>query len=194
MVRRSTAVIVAVAMVLTMASPVAASTYIGYYDKNGNGTTDTWLVDDDGNTSTAERWFLDNNENGYVEMQVQYAANGLITGIWLDAEENGSHEILVQGAYASNGAVIGRYLWYDPNTDGRMDIGYYDGDLDGYYEWVCVDTDYDGVANQWTANTAPRGHTAVDTIARNVSFHNWVDFMHARGHAVFFPTVSVPLP
>jgi hypothetical protein len=192
-VRRSLATLVVATAALTIASPVAAATYLIWSDQNGNGIADTWLVDDDGNTSTAERMFIDSNENGRVEAQAVYTG-GWITGIWLDAEEDGRYEILLQPAYAANGAMIGRYLWYDPDLNGRFEIGYYDGNMDGYYEWVCVDSNYDGAADTWLMNTAPRGRSATDDIARRIAAANWVNAMHARGLSVFFPTVSVPLP
>ena len=180
---------------MTAASPVAASTYIGgWYDQNGNGVADTWLVDDDGNFATAERMLVDNNENNYVEMQLVYDSFGRLGWVWLDAEENGSYEIMVQPSYNANGTIRGRTLWFDPDLDGRFHVAYYDGDMDGYYEWVCVDTNYDGLCDRWIGNAAPRGRTATDQIARNASYNNWVNGMHARGLAVFFPTVTVPLP
>lgn len=194
-VRRSTVVLALTALLLLAASPVAAGTYLLWYDMNGNGAADTWLVDDDGNANTAERMLVDNNENGRVEMQAIYGAGGgRIEKVWLDADENGGYEIMVQPSYAANGAVIGKSLWYDPEVDGRLNVGYYDGNLDGYYEYVCVDTNYDGIADTWTWNAAPAGRTATDDIARRVAAANWVNGMHARGLAVFFPTVSVPLP
>ena len=192
--RRPVAAVAAIAAAAIIAGTAAAGTYVLWYDQNANGIADTWLVDDDGNTNTAERMLIDNNENNYAEMQVVYATTGQINSIWLDAEENGSYELMVQPAYATGGQVIGRSLWYDPEADGRWNIGYYDGNLDGYYEYVCVDTNYDGVADSWTYNSAPAGRSATDDIARRVAAANWVNGMHARGLAVFFPTVSVPLP
>ena len=193
-VRRSIAVLLAVTSAATVAGPVAAGTYISWYDQNANGIADTWLVDDDGNTNTAERMLVDSNENSWAETQVVYDASGRVTAVWLDAEENGGYEIMVQPSYSAGGALIGRSLWYDPGTDGRLDIGYYDGNLDGYYEYVCVDTNFDGLADTWTWNTAPRGRSATDDIARRVAANNWVTAMQGRGLNVFFPTVSVPLP
>ena len=192
--RRSIAALAAATAAVLLASPVAAGTYIYWYDQNANGVADTWLVDDDGNTNTAERMVIDSNENGRVELQMPYDANGRITSLWVDAEEDGGYEIMLQPAYAAGGQIIGRSLWYDPGLDGQFDIGYYDGNLDGYYEYVCVDTNYDGVADFWTYNAAPRGRTATDDIARRIAAANWVNTMHARGLDVFFPTVSVPLP
>ena len=192
--RRSIPALVAVSAALALAGPAAAGTYIYWYDQNANGIADTWLVDDDGNTSTGERMLIDSNENGLVELQMTYDAAGRLGGIWLDAEENGGYEIMVQPSFHAGGAIIGRYLWYDPEVDGRLNIGYYDGNLDGYYEYVCVDTDYDGVADRWTWSTAPRGQSATDDIARRVAANNWVTTMQGRGLAVFFPTVSTPLP
>jgi hypothetical protein len=193
-VRRPMAALVAMTAALAVASPVAAWTYLLTYDQNGNGIADTWLVDDDGNTNTAERMLVDANENGRVELQMPYDANNRITSLWLDPNEDGGYEIVAQPVYNAGGALIGRYLWYDQGQDGRFEIGYYDGNLDGYYEYVCVDSNYDGVADFWTSNTAPRGRTATDDIARRIAAANWVNDMHARGLAVFFPTVSVPLP
>jgi hypothetical protein len=192
--RRSIAALVAVTAAVALAGPVLAGTYIYWYDQNANGIADTWLVDDDGNASTAERMLVDNNENGWAEMQVLNDASGRLVSVWLDADENGGYEIMVQPSYAAGGAIIGRSLWYDPETDGRLNVGYYDGNLDGYYEYVCVDTNYDGVADTWKYNTAPAGRSATDDIARRVAAANWVNGMHARGLAVFFPTVTVPLP
>ena len=192
--RRAIAALAVGTALLAIAGPVAAGTYIYWYDQNANGVADTWLVDDDGNGNTAERMLIDNNENGWAEMQVLNDTNSRITSVWLDADENGGYEIMVQPSYSTNGALIGKSLWYDPGVDGGLDVGYYDGNLDGYYEYVCVDTNYDGVADTWTSNTAPRGRSATDDIARRVAAANWVNGMHARGLAVFFPTVTVPLP
>lgn len=178
----------------TLAGPVAAGTYVLWSDQNGNGIADTWLVDDDGNTNTAERMLIDSNENGRVELQALFSTATQIGSVWFDPDENGGYEIVAQPVYAANGAVIGRYLWYDANQNGQFEIGYYDGGLDGYYEYVCVDNDYNGVANYWTYNSAPAGRSATDDIARRIAAANWVNAMHARGLAVFFPTVSVPLP
>ncbi len=192
--RRSLAVLVAVAAAVTLWRPAAAGSYVYWYDQNANGIADTWLYDDDGDTSFAERMLVDANENGRIEMQAVYATTTRIASVWLDPGEDGGYEIMAQPAYGANGALLGRYLWYDPNLDGRFELGYYDGNLDGYYEWVCVDPNYDGVADRWVGNTAPAGRSATDDIARRIAAANWVTAMHSRGLAVFFPTVSVPLP
>ena len=192
--RKPIAASVAMIAAVILVSPVAAGTYIYWHDHNGNGIPDTWLVDDDGNTNTSERMVIDSNENGRVELQVLNDANSRITSLWLDPNEDGAYEIVAQPVFAAYGAIVGRYLWYDSQQNGRFEIGYYDGNLDGYYEYVCVDRNYDGVADFWAFNTAPRGRTATDDIARRISAANWVNNMHARGYAAFFPTVTVPLP
>lgn len=184
----------AVAVFVLAAAPVvAASTVLASYDQNGNGRVDTWLVDDNGDGVT-DRMIVDGNENNYGEAQVFYGGN-LPTWLTLDANEDGSNEMTMQPVYWSNGALRGRTMWSDQDRNGRWENGYYDGDLDGIYEWVCVDTNFDGVADTWKGTSAPAGRGALDNMAaRNVAFNNWVNDMHGRGLAVFFPTVSVPLP
>ena len=181
------------ALLLATAPVVLAMTVLGTYDQNGNGRADTWLVDDNGDGVT-DRMIVDGNENNYGEAQVFYAGN-LPTWITLDANEDGSNEMTMQPVYWSDGTLRGRTMWSDQDRDGRWENGYYDGDLDGIYEWVCVDSNFDGLADTWKGSAAAPGRGAIDDMtARNVAVRNWIDDMHRRGLAVFFPTVSVPLP
>ncbi len=179
-------------LVAAAVRPAAAATTLGWYDANGNGRADTWLVDDNGDGVT-DRMIVDGNENNWGEAQVFYQG-GLVTWSTLDANEDGLNEMAMQPVYWSNGTLRGRTMWSDQDRNGRWENGYYDGDLDGISEWVCVDTNLDGLADTWKGTSAPAGNGAIgNMMARDVAFRNWIDDMHRRGQGAFFPTVSVPL-
>lgn len=181
------------AALLLATSVAAATTVLGTYDQNGNGRADTWLVDDNGDGAT-DRMIVDGNENNYGEAQVFYSGN-FPTWATLDANEDGSNEMTTQLVYWPDGTHRGTTMWSDQDANGRWESGYYDGNRDGIYEWVCVDTNFDGVADTWQGTAASPGSGAIDNMmARNVAFRNWIDDMHRRGLPVFFPTVSVPMP
>lgn len=189
---RAAVAITLIPAMLLAAVPAMAATTLGAYDQNGNGRADTWLVDDNGDGVT-DRMVVDGNENNYGEAQVFYSGN-LPRWVTLDANENGSNELTMQPVYGADGSHRGTTMWSDQDANGRWESGYYDGDRDGIYEWVCVDTNYDGVADTWQGTAAAPGRGALDNMmARDVAFRNWVDDMHRRGLSVFFPTVSVPL-
>jgi hypothetical protein len=180
-------------LLVTAVRPATAATTLAWYDANGNGRADTWLVDDNGDGVT-DRMIVDGNENNWGEAQVFYQGG---YAIWstLDGNEDGLNEMAMQPTYWSNGTLRGRTMWSDQDRNGRWENGYHDGNLDGIYESVCIDTNFDGQADTWTGSSAPAGGGAIaNMMARNVAFTNWVNDMHGRGLSVFFPTVSVPLP
>lgn len=194
MARARAATLLGISLAGVLATSVAAvSTVLYWYDGNGNGRVDTWLMDDTGD-GRADRLVVDGNENNYAEAIVYYGASGLPSWIYMDAAEDGWYESTTQPVYWSNGALRGRTVWTDMDGNDRWENGYFDGNLDGIYEWVCVDTNYDGLADTWRGNAAPAGRGAVDEMARRVAANNAITILQNAGISVFFPTVSVPLP
>lgn len=186
-------VAVALSTLLLAATPlVAAATVLGWYDVNGNGRVDTWLVDDNGDGVT-DRMIVDGNENNWGEAQVFYAGN---LPFWstLDGNEDGWNEMAVQSEYWADGTLRSQTMWSDQNGDGLWESGYYDGNLDGIYEQVCVDTNFDGLADTWKGTAAPLGRGAVDNmVASNLAIKNWIENLQSRGYSVLLPP-SFPIP
>ena len=171
---RALALSVALAAV---AQSALAATIIESGDSNGDGFYDYWGIDDTGD-SVIDRTLLDYGNDGRAEV-VMYGQGPVLHSAFLDANLDGLWDTVVQPSWA-NGAITGWIFWRDADQNGRWENGYFDGNNDRYAEWVMVDSDYDGVADTWGANSAPAGYSATDVIARDVgarvAFENLVKF------------------
>jgi len=184
------------AIVVALGTPVATRAYtvLESADQTGNGYVDTWLLDDNGD-GRADRMLIDGNENGVAEIILVVAGNGFVSGIWMDASLDGYWDTVIEPHYANvgTGAMVGKMLYRDSDQNGRWENAYYDAQLDNYYEWVMVDSNFDGAADTWVANSAPAGHTATDQLARQVANTAAINILHTAGLSVFFPVTTVPL-
>jgi hypothetical protein len=84
-------------------------------------------------------------------------------------------------------------VWRDVDVNGLWENAYYDGQLDGYFEWVLVDTNFDGAGDTWAQNAAPAGRTAVDELARQIASIEAVNILTSGNVPVFFPSSTIPL-
>lgn len=182
---RAVAVVGAGIATFAVALSAAASTILVQSDLNGNGRTDTWLIDDnlDGRT---DRLITDTNEDGYVDGWVSYDTLGRPHTMWADLNLTGRYEMIVQPVYAANGAAQGQYWWSDANEDGRYENLYWDGQMDGIYEQAMVDTNFDGIADTWRQSVAPANPNAPYMPAHNVATHNMINIFHREGRCVFY--------
>ena len=179
------ALLAGLAVAIVVALPAAAYTILRQSDVNGNGRADTWLIDDnlDG---LLDRLVTDSNEDGYLDGWVSYDSFGRAHTMWADLNLNGRYEMAVQPVYGSNGATVGQYWWSDANEDGRHENLYWDGQMDGIYEQVMIDTNFDGFADTWRQSVAPANPNAPYMPAHNVATHNMIDIFHRAGRCVFY--------
>lgn len=160
--------LVAGALAAVAAVGPAAATQILTADGTGNGVTDTWYFDDN-DDGLLDRVLIDANENGLADA-VAATRGGLILSVWLDTNGDAVYDAALVPYYApGTSSVMARVLWRDVDQNARWENAYYDGQLDPHYEWVLVDTNYDGSADTWAWNVAPRGHGAADEAARQVA-------------------------
>jgi hypothetical protein len=183
-------------MLLALAAPVSvvAYTIIDAGDQTGNGWTDTWTLDDNGD-GRVDRLVVDANEDGRVEATVVVDVNGRITGIWLDSNLDHFNDTVYVPQYANGGtgAFVANILWRDVEQNGLFENAYWDAARDGYFEWVMVDTNFDGTADTWRPNSAPAGQSATDVHARQVASISAVNILHQVGIPVFYPSTTIPL-
>lgn len=185
--------LMATALLLAVAVPVAAYTVVASGDQTGNGVTDTWMLDDNGD-GRYDRLLVDGNEEGNAEVMMYVDASGRSTSAWVDTNFDRVYDLVSLPQYYGGATKQhANQLWFDTNQDGAWEHVYHDGNLDGYYEWVSVDTNRDGHADRWLMNSAPAGRTATDDMARRVAFNNWVNIMHGLGRPVFFQYTTYPL-
>lgn len=183
----------ALALVFATPAPTAAYTVIESGDQTGNGYADVWTIDTNGD-GWADEMIIDANENGRVEISLVWTGS-LVRSVWFDTNEDGVYDSVLEPYYANNGAgaLAAKMLWVDFDQNGLWERRFYDADLDGYYEWVEVDTNYDGSADQWVGNAAPAGHTAVDDMARRASASGAIDILSNLGFSPFNPVSTIPL-
>lgn len=192
--RRLVAAIAAVALLLGGTTAAAAYTVIEAADQNGNGYADSWTLDDNGD-GRVDRLIIDGDENGSCEMEMRVDVNGRALSQWFDTDGNGYYDVVVEPYYANGGtgAQVAQMVWRDVDANNRWENLYYDGQLDGYAEWVMVDTNFDGSADTWRGNAAPVGRTATDELARNVANIEAVNILRTAGIPVFFPSTAFPV-
>jgi hypothetical protein len=177
---------VIVAGALWVASPGAAraQTVLESTDQTGNGYIDTWAMDDD-DDGWIDRILIDANENGQAEVVAVFSF-GTATGAWIDANLDLVFDMMLQPSYA-NGVIVGRTLWRDADQNGRWENAYFDGQLDGYFEWVLVDVNLDGAGDTWAQNVAPAGYSATDEMARQVAAVTAFQILQGGGVPIFGP-------
>lgn len=191
--RRPLLALIGVVLVAGVPTTARAYTTLIGADMTGNGVADTWLLDDDGD-GTADRMRIDANESGVAEAELGIDDNGVMFVAWLDANLDGIWDSVVEPVFASSGtAIIGKTLWLDANQDGLWENRYYDSDLNNYYEWVMVDSNYDGVADVWRGNSAPAATAAPAVVAGQLQSVGAVNVLHGLGLSVFFPSATIPL-
>lgn len=159
----------AVVLALSVVGTAAAFTVLFTGDQTGDGVADTWMLDDNGDGRT-DRVLVDGNQNGLAEVQLLVNANNVVVAAWIDSNLDNRWDLVVEPWYANGGtgALVGKMLWVDGDQNGAWERRYWDGNLDGYFEWVLVDGNLDGWADTWLANSAPRGLSATDVIARRI--------------------------
>ena len=184
----------ALVVLLAIGTPVAAATVLGTYDQTGNGYADTWAMDDSGD-GVADRLIIDADEDGQADIELFANAYGTTAYLAVDSSGTNSYDAWLFPYYANGGAgpQVHSLIALDVNEDGLYENSYFDGQMDGYYEWVFVDTNYDGAADTWTGNSAPHGYTAVDEVARNVARIESVNILRTAGIPVFFPSGTIPM-
>ena len=159
------------ALVLALATVGTAAAYTVLYtgDQTGDGVADTWMLDDNGDGRT-DRVLVDGNQNGQAEIQLLANANGAVIAAWIDSNLDHFWDLVLEPYYANGGTggMVAKMLWVDADQNGAWEKRYWDGNLDGYYEWVLVDGNGDGSGDTWLGNSAPRGLSATDVIYRNV--------------------------
>lgn len=189
------------AVVLTLAAPGAARGYeiIQAMDGTGDGVADLWTLDDNGD-GIVDRLVMDSNQDGVVEVTVGYDTNGRITALWLDTNMDHFNDSVLVPYYANGGtgAQVASLIYSDVDQNGLYEHAFYDSQLDGYYEWVAVDTNADGVGDAWRGNLAPAGHTATDQIADQIvgqmmTSQFMYNYLHNQGMNVFFPSLPSPV-
>lgn len=187
---RAIALIAGALVPMAATAPAAAQTVIETADLTGNGVVDTWTLDDN-NDGWVDRMLVDANEDGVAELSMS-VSGGLATALWIDTNIDHVYDFVVQNHHA-NGALVGTTIWRDGDQNGAWENAYFDGQLDGYFEWVLVDSNYDGAADTWVGNTAPPGRSATDEMARQVASQSAFQILVNAGIDVFGPG-AWPLP
>ena len=192
--RRLAALVGAAGLLIGLTTDAAAYTVLDAADQNGNGVADSWTVDDTGD-GRVDRLLIDGDENGRCEFEMPVDINGRALSQWFDTNLDGYWDTVLVPYYANGGvgAQVAVLVWRDVDANNLWENAYYDGQLDGYAEWVMVDTNFDGAADTWRGNAAPVGRTATDELARNVSGIEAVNILRNAGIPVFFPTTTIPL-
>ena len=168
-VRHATALGSAVLLALAAVGPAKGYTIIQTADQTRDGVTDVWTLDDNGD-GRLDRMLVDGNQDGAAEVVLAVNPAGVVTVAWVDSNLDRYYDVAVEPWYANNGtgAMVGKMLWQDYDQNGAWERRFWDGNLDGYYEWVLVDGNGDGWAEQWLANSAPRGRSATDAMAQHM--------------------------
>lgn len=192
--KRLVPVTLAGALLLTLTNTAVAYTILDAADLNGNGVADSWTLDDNGD-GQVDRLIADGDEDGSCEVEMRVDVNRRIASLWVDTDLDGYYDVVLEPYYADGGrgAHVANMVWRDADRNNRWENAYYDGQLDGYAEWVMVDTDFDGIADTWRANAAPPGRTALDEVSRTVANVGAINTLHAAGIPVFFPVSTIPL-
>lgn len=190
---RTTSIFIALAVTVATPQLTAAATIVQTADQTGDGYADSWTLDDNGD-GIADRLIIDGNQDGTIEISASFTSDARAIVVWVDTNLDGYWDLVLEPQYANQGtgARVAQILWRDFDQDGRWENRYYDGQLDGIYEWVMVDTNFDGVADNWRGNAAPQGRSAVDEIARDVASVGAVNILHSAGLQVYFPSLVIP--
>lgn len=192
--RRSGAVLAAVVLTVATAGTAAGYTILNTGDQSGNGIADSWTLDDNGD-GRVDRLVMDSNEDGQIDLTLGVDAAGRSYGVWIDSNIDYRYDAVLVPYYANGGTgpQVASMIWRDVDVNGLWESAFYDGQLDGFYEWVMVDTNADGTADTWHGNAAPAGYTATDELGRQVASIGAVNILHAAGIPVFFPSGTIPL-
>lgn len=180
------AIAVATAVLLTVVGvvPASAQVLIETADLNQNGVIDAWGYDDDADGGV-DRLLIDANERATAEVII-YANRGQIVVIHIDANLDDILDTAYVPYYA-DAVAVGLMLWRDVDQNGAWENAYYDGQLDSYFEWVYVDTNFDGAGDTWRANAAPAGRSASDEAARQVAALSAFQNLQAGNVPIFGP-------
>lgn len=186
--RHGIALASAVLLAIAAVGSVAGFTILLTADQTRDGVPDTWMMDDNAD-GLADRILVDGNQDGTAEVELGVNTAGVATVAWVDSNLDHYWDLVVQPYYANNGtgAMVGKMLWHDYDQNGAWEHRYYDGQLDGYFEWVMVDGNGDGSADTWLANTAPPGRSATDAIARQVAATSAFNILVAGNVPIFGP-------
>lgn len=193
--KRSVVLIMALSLIVVASRSAAASSHCTSADQNGNGVAESWACDDSGD-GFSDRLIIDGNEDGTTDIDGTYTARGeRVVVVWIDTHLDGRWDLAWQPLYANQGtgAMVQQVLWHDFDQNGLWENRYHDGQLDGVYEWVMVDTNFDGVADTWRGNAAPAGRSATDAMARQAASVGAVNILHAAGIPVFFSASTIPM-
>lgn len=187
--RAVSAVLAALILVLAIGVPTLAQPYEPY-DLSGNGVAETWIYDDDGD-GQLDRVLFDGDENRIVEM-VLYVAAPRIIAAWLDRNQDGFYDYVVEPSYYTNGTGWWSTLWVDSEQNGLWENVYYDEFNDGHFEWVEVDSNYDGSADTWFTTVAPQALTGVDIMTQQMVVMMSLNSARAMGNGLLGNT-HIPL-
>lgn len=178
----------ALVLALSAVGTAAAYTVLFTGDQTGDGVADTWMLDDNGD-GRVDRVLVDGNQNGLAEVQLVVNANGVAIAAWVDSNLDHVWDLVVEPYYANGGtgALEAKMLWVDADQNGAWESRYWDGQLDGYFEWVLVDGNRDGWADTWLANSAPPGRSATDAIARQVAATSAFNILVSGNVPIFGP-------
>lgn len=192
--KRVIAVAASSALLLASTATAAAYTVLDAADQTHNGVSDSWTIDDNGD-GRVDRLVIDGDENGSCEVELRVDINGRSASLWIDSNLDGNYDAVLEPYYANGGtgAQVATLIWRDVDGYVGWENAYYDGQLDGYAEWVKVDTDFDGTADTWRGNAAPPGRTAIDELARNVASIEAINILRTAGIPVYFPVTTIPL-
>lgn len=186
--RRAIALGSALLLVLAAVGTASGYTVIQEADQTGDGVADTWTLDDNGD-GLVDRLLVDGDQDGTAEVELRVNAAGVVTAAWIDSNLDHVWDLVLQPWYANNGtgALVGKMLWQDFEQNGAWERSFYDGNLDGYFEWVMVDGNLDGSADTWLANSAPPGRSATDAIARQVASISAFNILVSGNVPIFGP-------
>lgn len=183
---RAEIILIAVAWWAIAAAGPAAAAQTVTADGNGNGVTDTWGIDDN-NDGQLDRLLIDGDENGVAEVWAT-TSGGRFISIWLDTSLDNVYDSVLVPYYATGTSSLSqRVLWRDGDQNGLWESAYYDGQMDAYYEWVLVDTNFDGTGDTWQGNVAPAGYGAADEAARRVAALGAFQILVAGNVPIFGP-------
>lgn len=188
--RRRHAIAIGSALLLALAAvgPAAGYTILLTSDQTRDGVADTWMLDDNGD-GRVDRILVDGNQDGAAEVVLGVNAAALVTVAWVDSNLDRYYDLAMEPYYANNGtgAMVGKMLWQDYDQNGAWERRFWDGNLDGYYEWVLVDENGDGWADTWLANSAPPGRSATDAMARQVGSMTAFNILVSGNVPIFGP-------
>ena len=148
-------------------------------DADGNGTPDYYVdIDSDG---YLDAMLLDINGNGWFETVVVYSPSA--TGVFFDQNEDGYFE----------------YVGLDADRNDKLEVMYYDGNLDRYPEQQALDLiGPDGVWDTWVWTATTTGTQDANALANDLMNRNTTMWEVMRnfnpltaGYVTYDPTPSL---